>query len=116
MQSTQRGNLNKRLIEKRIVPVAVIESLEDAVPLARALASGGVSVIEVILRTPCALDCIRAIRRDCPEVLVGAGTVLNAGQVKAALEAGAQFGVSPASTRRSWQRRSKAGGFSCRAS
>ena len=83
------------LTQKRIVPVAVLDSIEAAVPLARAMAEGGLPIIEVTLRTPCALDCIRAIRAECPDLLVGAGTVLNANQVKTAIEAGAQFGVSP---------------------
>jgi 2-dehydro-3-deoxyphosphogluconate aldolase / (4S)-4-hydroxy-2-oxoglutarate aldolase len=85
----------QKLTERRIVPVAVIESLDDAVPLAKALAKAGLPVIEVTLRTSCALDCIRAIRQNCPDVLVGAGTVLDAGQVRQSIEAGAQFGVSP---------------------
>jgi len=75
--------------------VAVVDSVEDAVSLARALAQGGLPLIEITLRTTCALDCIRAIRRSCPEVLVGAGTILEPSQVKAAVEAGAAFGVSP---------------------
>src|SRR5262245_1813833 len=87
--------IHQRLVEKRIVPVAVIESLEDAVPLARALADGGLPMIEVTLRTPCALYCIREIRRACPELLVGAGTIISVEQVKEAVEAGAEFGVSP---------------------
>jgi 2-dehydro-3-deoxyphosphogluconate aldolase / (4S)-4-hydroxy-2-oxoglutarate aldolase len=84
-----------QLIQKRIVPVAVIGTVENAVPLALALADGGLPVIEITLRTPCALDCIRAVRQACPSILVGAGTVLTVEQVQAALEAGAQFGVSP---------------------
>ncbi len=87
--------LQDQLIQKRVIPVAVVDSVEDAVPLARALAEGGLPVIEITLRTPCALDCIRAIRQGCPEVLVGAGTILEPSQVLAALEAGARFGVSP---------------------
>jgi 2-dehydro-3-deoxyphosphogluconate aldolase / (4S)-4-hydroxy-2-oxoglutarate aldolase len=88
-------SIKRRMIDKRIIPVAVIGSLENAVPLARALAEAGLPIIEVTLRTPCALDCIRAIRQQCPDVLVGAGTVLNQEQVRAAIAAGAQFGVSP---------------------
>ena len=87
--------MQKQLIQNRIVPVAVIDSVADAVPLARTLAQAGLPLIEVTLRTACALDCIRAIRQECPDVLVGAGTILNPTQVKAALAAGAQFGVSP---------------------
>ena len=88
-------SLEARLLQKRVVPVAVIDALEDAVPLARALVAAGLPVIEVTLRTPQALDSIRAIRMGCPEMLVGAGTVLEVGQVSAAIEAGAEFGVAP---------------------
>ena len=87
--------VQEQLTRGRVVPIAVVDAVEDAVPLARALAHGGLPVIEITLRTPCALDCIRAIRKECPEVLVGAGTILEASQVKAAIEAGARFGVSP---------------------
>jgi 2-dehydro-3-deoxyphosphogluconate aldolase/(4S)-4-hydroxy-2-oxoglutarate aldolase len=87
--------LEQRLVAKRVIPVAVIESVDDAVPLARALAAGGLPIIEVTLRTPAALDCIRAVRKSCPDILVGAGTVLTPDQVTAAREAGAEFGVSP---------------------
>ena len=87
--------MQDELTRKRIIPVAVIDALEDAVPLARALEQGGLPLIEITLRTPCALDCIRAIRQACPNVLVGAGTVLYPAQVKTAIEAGARFGVSP---------------------
>jgi 2-dehydro-3-deoxyphosphogluconate aldolase / (4S)-4-hydroxy-2-oxoglutarate aldolase len=87
--------VQERLIQKRVVPVAVVDALEHAVPLARALAQGGLPVIEITIRTACALDCIRAIRHDCPDVLVGAGTILAPSQVTAAIAAGAMFGVSP---------------------
>jgi 2-dehydro-3-deoxyphosphogluconate aldolase/(4S)-4-hydroxy-2-oxoglutarate aldolase len=89
------SDVQDQLTRRRVVPVAVVDSVEDAVPLARALAQGGLPVIEITLRTPCALDCIRAIRQGCPEVLVGAGTILDALQLRAAIEAGARFGVSP---------------------
>jgi 2-dehydro-3-deoxyphosphogluconate aldolase / (4S)-4-hydroxy-2-oxoglutarate aldolase len=87
--------VEQQLIQRRIVPVAVIGSIDHAVPLASALSEGGLPVIEITLRTPCALDCIRAIRQACPNVLVGAGTILGEAQVQSALDAGAQFGVSP---------------------
>jgi 2-dehydro-3-deoxyphosphogluconate aldolase / (4S)-4-hydroxy-2-oxoglutarate aldolase len=87
--------MQQQLIQRRVVPVAVVDAVEDAVPLARALAQGGLPLIEITFRTPCALDCIRVIRQGCPEVLVGAGTILEPLQVKAAIEAGARFGVSP---------------------
>jgi 2-dehydro-3-deoxyphosphogluconate aldolase/(4S)-4-hydroxy-2-oxoglutarate aldolase len=89
------SEVQAQFTQRRVVPIAVLDSVEDAVSLAQALAQGGLPLIEVTLRTPCALDCIRAIRRGCPDVLVGAGTILNTSQVKAAFEAGAGFGVSP---------------------
>ncbi len=62
-----------------VVPVMVIDKVEDAVPMAKALAAGGITVFEITLRTAAALDAIRAIRAAMPEALVGAGTILNPG-------------------------------------
>ncbi|OYX74596.1 MAG: keto-deoxy-phosphogluconate aldolase [Rhizobiales bacterium 32-66-11] len=81
-----------------VIPVVVIERLEDAVPLARALVQGGLPLIEVTLRTPVALEAIRHIVRDVEGALAGAGTVTNQAQVEAALEAGAAYLVSPGTT------------------
>ena len=81
-----------------VVPVVVVDDLESAVPLARALVAGGLPVIELTLRTPVALDAIRAIADEVPDILVGAGTVLTPGQAKQAHDAGAQFLVSPGAT------------------
>lgn len=78
-----------------VIPVIVIERAEHAVPMARALVDGGVRVLEVTLRTPAALAAIEAIARAVPEAIVGAGTVRSAGDVEAALGAGARFAVSP---------------------
>lgn len=78
-----------------VIPVIVIERVEDAVPLARALVRGGLPVIEITLRTPAALDAIRRVRADVSEAVVGAGTILNAADLAAARQAGARFGVSP---------------------
>lgn len=83
-----------------VVPVVVVDDVAAAVPLARALAAGGIPVIEVTLRSDAALDAIRAIAAEVPGMRVGAGTVCNAGQVKLAAEAGAQFLVSPGATDR----------------
>ncbi|MBL8288471.1 MAG: bifunctional 4-hydroxy-2-oxoglutarate aldolase/2-dehydro-3-deoxy-phosphogluconate aldolase [Rubrivivax sp.] len=84
-----------------VIPVIVIDELEHAVPLARALVAGGVKVLEVTLRTPAALAAIAAIARALPgdEAIVGAGTLRSAADVRAALDAGACFGVSPGYTR-----------------
>ena len=81
-----------------VVAVVVIESLADAVPLARALVSGGIKAIEVTLRTPVALDAIRAIAAEVDGAVTGAGTLLTPADIAAAEKAGARFGVSPGST------------------
>ncbi|MFJ8652407.1 bifunctional 4-hydroxy-2-oxoglutarate aldolase/2-dehydro-3-deoxy-phosphogluconate aldolase [Streptomyces rochei] len=78
-----------------VVPVVVIDDLADAVPLARALVAGGLPAIEVTLRTPVALDAIRAIAAEVPDAVVGAGTVVTAEQVAEVVAAGARFLVSP---------------------
>lgn len=81
-----------------VVPVIVINSLEHAVPLARALVAGGVRVLEVTLRTTCALESIRAIANQVPEAVIGAGTVINSQQLREVTKAGAQFAISPGLT------------------
>ena len=81
-----------------VIPVIVIDRLEDAVPLARALVDGGVKVLEVTLRTPVALAAIEAMVRDVPGAIVGAGTIRSAADARAARQAGAVFGVSPGYT------------------
>jgi 2-dehydro-3-deoxyphosphogluconate aldolase/(4S)-4-hydroxy-2-oxoglutarate aldolase len=78
-----------------VIPVLVLHRAEDAVPLARALAAGGVKVLEVTLRTPAALACIEAIAAEVPEAIVGAGTLRQVADVKAAVAAGARFAVTP---------------------
>ena len=81
-----------------VVPVVVVDSVSQAVPIARALVAGGLPVIELTLRTPVALDAIRAIADEVPEILVGAGTIVTPGQASEALDAGAEFLVSPGTT------------------
>ena len=78
-----------------VIPVIVIDRLEDAVPMAKALVAGGVRVLEVTLRTAVGLPAIRAIAHEVPEAIVGAGTVRTGADVHAAYEAGAKFIVSP---------------------
>ncbi|MDQ8701313.1 bifunctional 4-hydroxy-2-oxoglutarate aldolase/2-dehydro-3-deoxy-phosphogluconate aldolase [Streptomyces sp. LHD-70] len=78
-----------------VVPVVVVEDAADAVPLARALVAGGLPAIEVTLRTPAALDAIRAIAAEVPDAVVGAGTVISPENVRDSVAAGAQFLVSP---------------------
>jgi 2-dehydro-3-deoxyphosphogluconate aldolase/(4S)-4-hydroxy-2-oxoglutarate aldolase len=81
-----------------VVPVVVLKDETQAVPLARALAEGGLPIIELTLRTPSAIEAIRRIAAEVPEILVGAGTILDARQAEQAAAAGAQFLVSPGST------------------
>jgi len=81
-----------------VIPVIVIDRVDDAVPLARALVEGGVRVLEVTLRTPTALACIEAMARAVPEAIVGAGTVRSAADARAARDAGCAFAVSPGHT------------------
>ncbi|EUD05716.1 TPA: bifunctional 4-hydroxy-2-oxoglutarate aldolase/2-dehydro-3-deoxy-phosphogluconate aldolase [Providencia alcalifaciens] len=81
-----------------VVPVIVIKKLEQAVPLAKALLKGGINVLEVTLRTECAMDAIRLIAEEVPEAIVGAGTVINAKQLAEVTQAGAQFAISPGLT------------------
>ena len=78
-----------------VIPVLTIEREKDALPLARALAEGGLNVIEVALRTPAATAAIAAIARELPHIIVGAGTLQRAADVAAAVDAGARFLVSP---------------------
>ena len=78
-----------------VIPVIVIQRVADAVPLARALVDGGVRVLEITLRTPVALQCMREIARAVPEAIVGAGTIRSVDDARAALDAGCRFGVSP---------------------
>ncbi len=84
------------VIEKlRVVPVAVIEQVESALPLAEALLEGGLNLIEVTLRTEAAFETIGAIRSSYPEMIVGAGTILDADVLSRLVDLGVGFGVSP---------------------
>ena len=85
----------ERIEELKIVPVVKLERTEDAVPLAKALIAGGIPAAEVTFRTACAAEVIKEMTTAFPDMLVGAGTVLNAKQVDEAIEAGAKFIVSP---------------------
>lgn len=89
------NNIVKELSLYGIVPVVKIERIEDALPLAKALCEGGLPIAEVTFRTECAKEAIKVMKNAYPEMIVGAGTVLNANQVDEAMEAGSQFIVSP---------------------
>jgi 2-dehydro-3-deoxyphosphogluconate aldolase/(4S)-4-hydroxy-2-oxoglutarate aldolase len=82
-------------LKQRLVCVAMIDQLDAAVPLAEALLAGGLNCIEVTFRTAAAAECIVCIRKQVPQMTVGAGTLLSADNLKRAVDAGAQFGVSP---------------------
>lgn len=86
---------SERVFNTGIVPVVVLNNVEDAVPLANALLKGGIDFMEITFRTECAAECISKISKEVPEVVVGAGTVLNVEQAKLAVENGAKFIVSP---------------------
>ncbi|MEN9329400.1 MAG: bifunctional 4-hydroxy-2-oxoglutarate aldolase/2-dehydro-3-deoxy-phosphogluconate aldolase, partial [Pseudomonadota bacterium] len=81
-----------------VIPVIVLHDAAHAVPLAQALVAGGIRMLEITLRTPQALACMQAIAAEVPEAVVGAGTVRNADDAKAAARAGARFAVSPGYT------------------
>jgi 2-dehydro-3-deoxyphosphogluconate aldolase / (4S)-4-hydroxy-2-oxoglutarate aldolase len=83
------------IFKSRLISVTVIDRLEDAVPLAEALLAGGLNVIEVTFRTAAAAESIACIRQNIPQMITGAGTLLTSDQVKQAVDAGSQFGVSP---------------------
>ena len=86
---------SESFLKQQLICVAVIDQPDDAVPLAEALLAGGLNCIEVTFRTSGAAESIAAIRENVPQMIVGAGTLLSANQVKQAIGAGAQFGVSP---------------------
>ena len=88
-------SIREILAASPVMPVIVLDRVDDAVPLAEALLSGGIRVLEVTLRTPAALDSVRAIRAAVPRAIVGVGTITNIADMNAAREAGALFGVSP---------------------
>ncbi len=81
-----------------IVPVVVIENIKDAVPLAQSLVEGGIQIIEVTLRSSCALEAIELIAKNVPKMCVGAGTILNPTQLEQAQNRGAEFLISPGLT------------------
>ena len=81
-----------------VIPVLAIDRIEDALPLCRALVDNGLPVLEITLRTACALDAIALVARELPHACVGAGTVLNARDLDAVTQAGARFAISPGAT------------------
>ena len=94
--SKNRHVMRTSLLAHPIIPVVEISDPELAIPLAEALLKGGISIVEITLRTEHAMKAIRLMCQQCPDMLVGAGTVLNLDQSKQVIDAGVQFGVSPA--------------------
>ena len=97
LKKKEENNLDytEKLGNARIVPVVVIEDARHSVDTAKALLAGGIDVMEITLRTEAGLDAIRNVEAECPEILVGAGTVLSLEQCRKAVAAGAKFIVSP---------------------
>lgn len=83
---------------QKVIPVIVLDNADDAVPLARALAAGGLPAVEITLRTAAALESIRRVAAEVPEAIVGAGTILNGTNFDEAVAAGSKFIVSPGLT------------------
>ncbi len=98
MQNKIQGKVLEVLQISPIVPVVVIEDLKDAVPLAQSLVDGGIPIIEVTLRSNCALEAIELIAKNVPKMRVGAGTILNSNQLEQAQNRGAEFLISPGLT------------------
>jgi 2-dehydro-3-deoxyphosphogluconate aldolase/(4S)-4-hydroxy-2-oxoglutarate aldolase len=91
--------LQKEFLEPiGVMPVITIDSVDHAVPAAEALYKGGIKAVEITLRTPCALDAIKVIKEQCPQLIVGAGTVINEKNVEQVVDAGVDFAVSPGLT------------------
>ena len=95
MMKLSQQELVDRIHESGVVAVLVIDEVADAVPLAQALLSGGITAMELTLRTPAALHALRAIRRDAPKMTAGIGTILTTKQVQQVSELDAAFGVAP---------------------
>lgn len=88
-------NVLNRFSNAGVVPVVVLDNVKDAIPTAKAMVAGGIDVMEITFRTAAAPEAIRAVAENCPEMLVGAGTILNLEQAKLAVKMGAKFIVSP---------------------
>ncbi|SHL87654.1 bifunctional 4-hydroxy-2-oxoglutarate aldolase/2-dehydro-3-deoxy-phosphogluconate aldolase [Vreelandella subglaciescola] len=98
LPSTRTAELDSICLKAEVLPVITIERLEDAVPIARALVEGGLQVLEITLRTACALDAVARIREALPGASIGVGTVLTPAQYRQAEQAGADFVVTPGAT------------------
>lgn len=81
-----------------VMPVIVLDAVEDAVPVAQALQKGGITSVEITLRTPVALDCIKAVKDACPDIIVGVGTIVSELNIEQVAAIGVDFAVSPGMT------------------
>lgn len=98
LPSTRTTELDSICLKAEVIPVLAIQRIEDAVPLARALFEGGLTVLEITLRTDCALEAIKRIKEALPQASIGVGTVLTPAQYRQAEEVGADFVVTPGTT------------------
>jgi 2-dehydro-3-deoxyphosphogluconate aldolase/(4S)-4-hydroxy-2-oxoglutarate aldolase len=87
--------LSRQISDCGIVAVLILDRWEDAVPVTRSLVKGGITAIELTLRTPVAFEALRAVRAEVPDIIAGVGTILTPDQVELAKKSGAQFGVAP---------------------
>lgn len=94
-QRAMTAELINKIDDAGIIAVLVIDEVKHAVPVAKALLAGGVDTIELTLRTPAAIESAKAIKKEVPEISLGFGTVLTVDQVKAVIDVGADFAVSP---------------------
>ena len=100
MQSQFPDAVLQRIEQTVVIAVLVIDEVEDAIPVAEALLAGGISAMELTLRTPAALDSLRAVVQEVPDMMPGIGTILTPDQVDQVAQAGAAFGVAPGLNRR----------------
>lgn len=109
MESQFPAEVSDRIERAGVIAVLVIDKVEHGRPLAEALLAGGVAAMELTLRTPAAIDALRVIRHEVPEMLAGIGTILTPQQVDQSIEAGAAFGVAPGLNRRVVERAQTSG-------
>ncbi len=89
------AGVRTQIRQSRVIPIVTLDDADSAILVARALAEGGLNLLEITFRTPAAAESIRMIRHCLPEMLVGAGTILNADQLESAIDAGSRFILSP---------------------
>ena len=94
-QRAMKPEIIRKIDDAGVIAVLVIDEVKHAVPTAKALLAGGVDSIELTLRTPAAIDCIKAIQNEVPEITMGIGTVLTTKQVEAVAKLGVDFAVAP---------------------